>query len=254
LKIETNGDFEPEIAFHVLFAFHGIGQQTATVYRATGADACESGAVGEVIIHQAPVSFGREAHITSEDPYRFYAGFRSDPFHADRMGFANNMQWTRNDYFADKNIFGIALEVPNHTLGTGSQLGIWARTIVSVHGSPRVANLVGLPGNNVIMGPVLRDTPPAQQRDLFLQQSIERFQSFGYGEAEAAALAMDWLPDVLRYDYTNPAGWPNGRQLTDDVVDRFLILMTQGRMITDFVEPHTDFLAEFPYLGPPHGS
>ncbi|MCC5691582.1 DUF4331 domain-containing protein, partial [Klebsiella pneumoniae] len=104
LKIDTNGDFEPDIAFHVLFAFSGMGQQTAMVYCATRAEAGGSGAIGEVIVHRAPVSFGREALIKEEGPYRFYAGFRSDPFHADRMGFANNMQWTRSDYFADKNV------------------------------------------------------------------------------------------------------------------------------------------------------
>jgi len=30
-------------------------------------------------------------------------------------------------------------------------------------------------------------------------------------------------------------------------------LMTQGRITTDLVEPHTDYLPDFPYLGPPHG-
>ena len=37
LKIDTNGDFEAEIAFHVLFTALHDGQQTATLYRATGA-------------------------------------------------------------------------------------------------------------------------------------------------------------------------------------------------------------------------
>lgn len=62
-----------------------------------------------------------------------------------------------------------------------------------------------------------------------------------------------WLPNILRYDYTSAAGYPNGRKLADDIVDSGLSLMTQGRITTDLVEPHTDYLTDFPYLGQPHG-
>jgi hypothetical protein len=56
-----------------------------------------------------------------------------------------------------------------------------------------------------------------------------------------------------RYDATSAAGYPNRRKFADDIVDSGLSLMTQGRITTDLVEPHTDYLAEFPYLGLPHG-
>ena len=39
LKIDTNGDFEADIAFHVLFMTLEDGQQTAVLYRAVGAAA-----------------------------------------------------------------------------------------------------------------------------------------------------------------------------------------------------------------------
>jgi hypothetical protein len=78
------------------------------------------------------------------------------------------------------------------------------------------------------------------------------FETFGYGEAEATALALEWLPDILPYDYTSAAGYPNGRQLTDDIVDNLVAIMTQGRMKDDLLSPHTDYLAEFPYLGTPY--
>jgi hypothetical protein len=124
LKIDTNGDFEAEVAFHVLFAFDGSGHQTATVYHTNGANAQASGPIGEVIIQQAPVSIGHEVQITTAGAYRFFAGLRSDPFFADPVGFGNNMRWTGHDYFADKNVFGIVLEVPNSVLGANGQLGI----------------------------------------------------------------------------------------------------------------------------------
>lgn len=254
LKIDTNGDFEAEIAFHVLFAFGDVGKQTATVYCAIGADAHESGPIGEVIIHQAPVSVGHDPHVTTEGPYRLFAGLRSDSFFADRIGFANNMQWTGQDYFADKNVFGIVLAVPNSVLGANSRLRIWARTVVPVHGVPTTANLAGRPGNNVFRPDVatFQTIPPAQQRARFLPQYIALFQNFGYSEAEATALAMEWLPDVLGYDYTRAAGYPNGRQLTDDVADQLVRLMTRGTVTGDQIGPHRDLLAAFPYLGPPH--
>src|SRR5437762_5070886 len=59
LKIDTNGDAEPDIAYHVLFASSDDGQQTATVYHAASAAAQDAGAVGAVLIQDAPVSFGR---------------------------------------------------------------------------------------------------------------------------------------------------------------------------------------------------
>jgi len=61
------------------------------------------------------------------------------------------------------------------------------------------------------------------------------------------------LPEVLSYDPTLPASFPNnGRTLTDDAVDVFLATLTNGKVTGDKVGPHEDLLAEFPYLGPPH--
>ena len=50
-----------------------------------------------------------------------------------------------------------------------------------------------------------------------------------------------------------PARFPhNGRTLTDDVVDVFFSMLTNGKVTGDKVGPHGDLLDEFPYLGPPH--
>ena len=253
LKIDTNADFEPDIAFHILFASLDDGQQTATVYRATGAAAQDAGPVGEVVIQQAPVSLGREAQITTAGSYQFYAGLRSDPFFADPVGFQNNMQWTGQDFWAGKNVLGIVIELPNSALGPNPQVGIWARTLIRMHGKLTPVNQVGRPGNNVFRGTAaLNTTALAQQRRLFLPQYMAMFQSFGYDEAEATALAMEWLPDMLRYNYTSAAGYPNGRQLTDDVADNVGRIIIKGEVTGNLVGPHTDYLADFPYLGPPH--
>jgi hypothetical protein len=68
-------------------------------------------------------------------------------------------------------------------------------------------------------------------------------------------VAVTLLPDILFYDPTQPACYPhNGRTLTDDVMDGFISILTNGRVTGDDVGPHGDLLAEFPYLGPPHKS
>jgi len=123
-KIDTNGDFEAEIAFHVLFTTIDGGQQTATLYQATDEAARGAGAVSEIIIQDAPVSFTQEARITTEGSYRFFAGIRSEPFFADPTGFFNNLQWSGKDFWAGKNVFSIVLDVPNSALGTDPQINI----------------------------------------------------------------------------------------------------------------------------------
>ena len=57
----------------------------------------------------------------------------------------------------------------------------------------------------------------------------------------------------MRYDHTRPASYPtNGRTLTDDALDHFLSILTNGKVTTDGVGAHSDLLGEFPYVGPPH--
>jgi hypothetical protein len=253
LKIDTNGDFEAEVAFHVLFRTLDNGQQTATIYRAAGALAQSTGPVGDVVIRDAPVSLTSEAYIETEGPYRFFAGLRSEPFFADPDGFIDNMQWTGRDGWAGNNIFCIVLEVPNHALGSHPQIGVWGRTMALVHGRLTPVNQMGRPGTNVFrQGADTNATAPAQQREQFSAQYVAMFKAWGYSETEAAALTQEWLPDILPYDYTSGLGYPNGRQLRDDIVDTVVEIMTRGKMRDDLVHPHTDYLTEFPYLGIPN--
>lgn len=77
----------------------------------------------------------------------------------------------------------------------------------------------------------------------------------GYTSEEARRMAGTLLPDILHYDPTRPAFYPdNGRTPSDDAVDGFLAILTNGKVTNDGVGPHTDLLAEFPYLGSPHKS
>jgi hypothetical protein len=150
-------------------------------------------------------------------------------------------------------VFSIVLEVPNSALGPNPKIGVWGRTMTPMQDTPTSVNQMGRPGNNVFrQGADTNATPPAQQRERFFSQYVALFKTFGYSEVEATTLAQEWLPDILPYDYTSAAGYPNGRKLTDDIVDEVVSLMSHGRITTDLVEPHTDYLTDFPYLGLPH--
>jgi hypothetical protein len=75
----------------------------------------------------------------------------------------------------------------------------------------------------------------------------------GYRPDEADRVARTLLPDIMPYDPTQPASFPgNGRTLTDDAADAFMVVLTNGKISGDGVGPHSDLLAEFPYLGSPH--
>ena len=100
-----------------------------------------------MIIHSAPASFHRELRVTTEGAYRFYAGLRSGPFFIEPAGFANNFQFTGHDFFAEKNVFGIVLEVPNSVLGADRSIGIWARTMAPVHGTLHQMDEMARPAN-----------------------------------------------------------------------------------------------------------
>ena len=133
LKIDTDSDAVADIAYRVRFSSSEGGAQTATLRRVEGAQAAGTGDGGQAIVEGAPVSTGQESRVIDAAEYRFFAGWRSDPFFFDVRGALNNLQFTGNDFFADKNVCSIVLEVPNSALGTRT-VGLWARTLVAAGG------------------------------------------------------------------------------------------------------------------------
>ena len=241
------------------FASSEGGAQTATLRRLEGAQAAGTGEGGQVIVEGVPVSMGREAQVTQAGDYRFFAGWRSDPFFFDAEGALNNFQFTGEDFFADKDICSIVLEVPNAVLGL-KEVGLWARTLIRADGAggswvqaDRGARPSQTPFLTGEQNEAYRAGEPADDArfvDVFAH-ALEHIG--GFTPEEARRVAGTLLPDLLRYDPTRPASFPdNGRALSDDVADIFLTIITNGKVTGDGVGPHGDLLAEFPYLGPPH--
>lgn len=270
MLIDTNGDARADIGYRVTFSEKEHGKQYASVERTLRLPGSEDhdhdGEGHDWIIEHAPVSFGSNAVITEgEDDgrgYRFFAGIRSDPFFFDLLGFLNGFKFTGSDFFIDKNVFGIVLEVPNRRgLGKNSKVGYYARTMIPTPGDDdRLAqdDQMGRPAINTVFNHgndknVFNATPPAGQRAVFRASFVTTLETLGgYTAAQAGGIADILLPDILTYDYSSSAGFLNGRKLTDDVIDIELGLVTNGGITTDHVGAHTDYLSKFPYLGKPH--
>lgn len=132
INVDTDGDDQADIAYSFTFSEPADdGEQTLTLHLATGAEARAHEAAGTPLFTDVPVSFGRELSVTEADGYKVSAGLRSDPFFADLDGILADFTWTGTDWGADKNVFGISLEVPDGALGDDPRIGVWAR--VSLH-------------------------------------------------------------------------------------------------------------------------
>ena len=259
LKIDTNGDAVADIAYRVRFASSDGRGQIATLRRVEGAEAAGTGEGGKIIVESAQVSMGRDARITEAGEHRFFAGWRSDPFFFDAPGAVNNFQFAGNDFFADKDICSIVLEVSNSVLGP-REVGLWARTLIPAKGAAaswvqvdRGARPSQTPFLSGEQNEAYRAGEPADDARFVAVFAHALEHTGGYTPEEAKRVAGTLLPDLLRYNPTRPAAFPaNGRALADDVADFFLAILTNGKVTGDKVGPHGDLIPEFPYLGPPH--
>lgn len=154
---------------------------------------------------------------------RFFAGLRDDPFiRGPQIG---------------KNIASIVIDLPlGAVLKDSSTLLLWGTSRAGDVGGP-ILDLVGrslrsqLPGN------------------LSLNELHPRLHR----------LKLGMVPDVMIYDTSLPAEFPNGRELTDDVVDLVAAIDpspgAQNVLNTDTPFPSANdkpFLPTFPYLAEPH--
>jgi hypothetical protein len=256
IKVDTDKDAVEEITFRVTFSPKVGDRQTSRVERINAAGSA-------VLISNAPVSFGAEAIVTVDGPYKFFAGLRSDPFFFDLLGFIDDFNFVNGDFFADKNVFAIVLEVPNRALGrTPATTSLWARTRIVHNGALVNDDRFGRAAINTVFNHgvdknIFNNLEPSQDSTALTSEGITFVKSFADtlgALGGSPALANVLLPDVLNYDYSRPTDYAklNGRRLRDDVISISLSLVTNGGLRTDNVPPHTDYLDHFPYAGKPH--
>jgi hypothetical protein len=257
INIDLDGDARADAAFTFVFSELKDGTQTGTVYYATGPQASQPEPGGEVLIAGTPVGFDATARPVQAGPVRLFTGVRSDPFFADADGSFHGFKWTGQDAFADRNILSIALEVPNDMLSAEPEIGVWATVSVRRDGALVQVDRGGHPTINPFINPNnvkneynLRQ--PADDLANYLQLWSKLLEGNGYSPEEAEVAARIVLPDILRYDRTKAAGYPNGRTLTDDVFSARFAWLSNGKIPADGLKPHDDMLTEFPYLGVPN--
>jgi hypothetical protein len=255
LKIDTNGDAVADIAYRLRFSAYENGEQSVTLRRVQGAAAAGTDDTGELLIEAAPVSLGRTAHMAAGGGHRLFAGWRSDPFFFDVLGVIAGFKFTYVDFFADKDVCSIVLEIPNPS----APIGIWAQTVDRSTGRWVQADRGARPGQTPFLAGDALDAynaaSPASDAQFIPVFAHSLEHTGGYAPADAQRVAATLLPDIMSYDPTKPASYPrNGRALTDDVQDHFLSILTNGKVTSDGVGPHDDLLPDFPYLGPPHAA
>src|SRR5437868_467116 len=203
--VDTNGDAQPEIVFQCTFTPRNtLGQQFASVVRTDLTGNVAGGPTQQVtvsLVNNAPVSLTPDAHVTQgHEGTQFFAGFRSDPFFFDLAGFLHGLQFTGADFFADKNVYGIVLDIPSFLLGPSSKVGIWTRTRVPMTMQPdRLAQVdqMGRPGINTVFNHggdknVFNVTQPADHRNVLSTEAPTSGQTFlSVFQQELQALSAD---------------------------------------------------------------
>jgi hypothetical protein len=256
VMIDTDGDNVVDIAYSVRVTGDTATTQTATLRRIDGSTYARTGNDGTVIVANAPVSGGSDPKVTDAGGYRFFAGWRSDPFFFDTIGAISGLKFTGTDYFTDRNICAIAIEVPNAELRS-ARLNVWARVLDGASGTwaqvdrgARASQEPFLAGDDK---PAYLTGLPAEDARFIPTFAHSLEHAGGYTPEEATRLAGTMLPDVLPFQPGQPAVYPkNGRALTDNAGGYFLLEFSHGKTDGGGLKPHTDLLAMFPFLGTPH--
>lgn len=241
ISIDNDGDLRNDIAFNFVFSEPAGGRQWVDVYLALQADARVPAAAGSRIFGDVEVSFDAHPHMWQSGSYSFFAGARADA------------------WFADSDVIAMAVEMPTAYLGAEPDVRLWARCSLLgddgwVH-ADRVAHpwVSGFFSSDDELSEY-SSGEPNQDRARWMGHLIELMaDTGGYSRDEAisAIEAEGTLPDVLTYKPSAPAGYPNGRRLTDDVADYRSKFLTNGQKGFSGLSAPADLLPEFPYLGAP---
>jgi len=253
------------------------GKQTFNVFLAKGTEGRSPEVVGKQIVTDAEVSFGPKPNLVKAGDYTFFAGSRSDAFFFDFDGIKNlfdirgkrnftephltgKAPWTGVDSNTQANVFSMAVELPTRELAPKPEIRIWGRCSLRQNGKLIHADRAGHPSVSSFFNTddtklEYNASEPANDRQRWLEQFIHLMGHTGNYTREEAIAAIDkerTLPDVLSFDPSKPAKYPNGRVFTDDVIDYRLAFLTKGECPPSGLKPHTDTLKIFPYLGTPH--
>jgi hypothetical protein len=280
-RFDLNGDAKEELAFKVRFGAvdHAAGDghnhvQHFEIRLSTGIQALK-GIEGELI-----ASGVTGTPISGKDGVKAFAGLAPDLFAGDSEAlrkfrtalaqdnrFAAEAWENRKNFFGQRNVTAIVLEVPTSMIGRG-RIHAWATASLYGHAPEVQVSRWGLPliTNVLIPDETLRETynrtGPAEDRDK-LGQTLARSAARVSGlagltpnPAEYGRQVTDRLcPIMLPYELGSNASFDfagfNGRALGDDVMDIIITLASNVPLADGVVPDKTRIRSDFPYFGPP---
>jgi Domain of unknown function (DUF4331) len=277
LAVDNDGDLLNDLAFSYVFSVPQNRRQTADVFVARGDQARSPEAVGDKLFSDVEASFGPTPNIVTSGPFKFFAGARSDAFFFDYDGIKNlfdtsggrnftaphlggNSPWTGRDSNTEANVFSMVIELPTSELGADPDVRIWGRCSVRRDGELIHVDRAGHPSvssffNTDETKEEYNASEPPNDRARWLDQFVHLMGHTGNYTREEAIAAIDaegTLPDMLTFNPSEPARYPNGRVFTDDVINYRLSFLSKGDIPPSGLAPHSDTLNEFPFLGTPH--
>jgi hypothetical protein len=231
-QVDNDGDAKPDTSYRITFSGSGSGQDVL-VRQVPGKG-------GSAVQGQGQV--GENISLTSGGTFR--AGVFDDPFFFDLNAFLGTNGRTfcdgsQNDFFAGLNVSALVLEVPSSNLGS-QNVGIWASTEL---GGSQIDRM-GRPAINTVFIPAEAKNDYNSGQPKHDQRDFSQY---------LGAFATVLLPDILTIDTGSTAGFLNGRQLADDVIDIELQIITGNAAAGDCVDSNdVAFSPTFPYLAPAH--
>jgi hypothetical protein len=264
LNVDNNGDAKSDLAVEVSFGNpDAIGQQKV-----------------KVKVDHATVGMGTTGEtIDLRRGGKAWTGLADDPFFFDLQAFRDLKTMlggggpgtgrtfcdaNATDFFKGTNVSSIVVEVPSASLTAkgNPMIGVFGTTF----SGPTLKDQMGRPAiNTVFVGDDRKDefnaTLPDKMRAAFGQLFVDDLvmlsglDGSGYTPQQAQTIANVLLPDILTVDTSSSAGFLNGRQPSNDVIDAELALVTGGSgggspvLSTDCVNANDHALpSSFPYL------
>ena len=284
-RFDVNDDADEELTFKIRFGQvgHAEGEapegrhvQTLELVRATGRDAATEGEV---------IASGTTGRIVPGDAgVRIFAGLAPDLFAADRTvgiayraavaagQFAPDLFHTATNYFQNRNVTAIVIEVPTQLIGDpGATVRAWATVSLCGHAPEVQVSRWGLPlmTHVFITDEADKDeynrSHPSADVPRFSQivaDALPPYAQLAGSADDPAAYAQRVLkrlfPTTLPYVLDSAASFGfagfNGRGLTDNVENVMLSLQANTPIDQRTTVPRTNILDEFPYFGEPHAN
>ena len=284
-RFDVNDDAHEEVTFKIRFGEvgHSEGEgpavrhvQTLEVRRASGRDAAE-GTEGEVI---ASGTTGRI--VAGGAGTRIFAGLAPDLFAADRTAsgayraaiaagqFSPDLFHDSTNYFQNRNVTAIVLEVPTESIGeSAAAVRAWVTVSLCGHAPEVQLSRWGLPlithifiTEEAVKDDYNRSLPSADvpRFSEVVAGALPRYPELAGSTDDPVAYAQRVVerlfPTTLPYVLDSAASFSfagfNGRAMTDNVENVMLSLQANTPVDQGTTVARSNILDEFPYFGAPH--